>query len=196
MKAEPTALIYGLGSNLAAERGVSGQCKEIHTNLPDDHKATRVEVKHKVIPCIINLQCQKRRWHVVPHIMAIERKCLRTFVCAYYAFCFVAFPELKISICVLALDPGVDKVLFCLTFHNIFLYSYKWKALAGERGNHISLNLSLRVLEPFHLPSLLYPGVCCTPCLPHTPLFLQQKTQVDYWKEYAICSVQILSTAV
>lgn len=52
---ELTALIYGLGSNLAADRGVSGQCREIHTDQPDNCKEAREEVNHKVIPCTISL---------------------------------------------------------------------------------------------------------------------------------------------
>lgn len=58
-KAKLTVFISGLGSNLAVDRGVSGQCREIHTNQSGDYKATRVEVNHKVIPCTISLQCQK-----------------------------------------------------------------------------------------------------------------------------------------
>lgn len=58
-KAELRAFIYGLGSSLAAGRGVSGQCREIHSNQPGVYKATRVEVNHEVIPCTISLQSQK-----------------------------------------------------------------------------------------------------------------------------------------
>lgn len=116
IEAELRALICGLGSNLAAERGVSSQCREIHTNQPADHKATRVEVNHEVIPCTISLPCQKRSWHAVAHITVIKRKFLSTFICAYYAFCFVAFPELKISVCVLALDYGLINFYFSWFF--------------------------------------------------------------------------------
>lgn len=83
IKADLTALIYGLGSNLAADRGVNGQCREIHTNQPGDYKATRVEVNHEVIPCTASLQCQKRGWHVAAHIVVIKSKFLSTFVCAF-----------------------------------------------------------------------------------------------------------------
>lgn len=42
----------------------------------------------------------------------IKRKFLNTFVCAYYASCFAAIPELKISVCVLSLDYGLIKFYF------------------------------------------------------------------------------------
>lgn len=73
-EAELTALIYGLLSSLAAERGASSQCRAINTNQPVQHKATRMEVTHKVIPCTTRLQCQKRSWHVVAQIYGDQKK--------------------------------------------------------------------------------------------------------------------------
>lgn len=129
IKADLTALIYGLGSNLAADRGVNGQCREIHTNQPDDYKAKRVEVNHKVIPCTISLQCQKRGWHVIAHIMVIKSKFLSTFVCAYCVLCllcvtlFCGFSRVKDFILCIGSGFWVDKVLFCPMLHNTFGYS-------------------------------------------------------------------------
>ena len=47
-----------------------------------------------------------------------------------------------------------------------------------------------------HITVLLDPGVCCTPCMPCTPLFPQWEVQVAHWKEDAICSDQILGMDV
>lgn len=104
-----------------------------------------------------------RSWHVVAH-MVTKREFLSTFICAYYAFCFVVFPELKISVSVLALDYGLIKFYFAWPFITLCFAVNDWKAPADEKGNHLSLNLSLRVLEQFYLPSFfilsLHPCFC------------------------------------
>ena len=106
IKAELTAFICDLGSNLVPETGVSGQYRAINTNHPVEHKTASVEVNPKVTPCTISLQCQKRRCYVVAQIYGDQKKeckCIR----AYHVFCFVAFLELKISVFVQALDYGL-----------------------------------------------------------------------------------------
>lgn len=102
VEAALTALIYGLGSNLAAERGVSGQCRAINTNQPVEHKATRVEVNHKVAPCTISLQRQKRSWHLEMQIYGDQNKECKCICLCLPCIVFCSFSGIKD--CVWALD--------------------------------------------------------------------------------------------
>lgn len=111
IEAELTALIYDLGSKLAAERGVSGRCRVINTNQPVAHKATRVEGNHKVTPYTISLKCQKRSWHVVAQIYGDQKKECKCICLCLLLLMFCSFSGIKdFSLC---MDSGlwVVKVL-------------------------------------------------------------------------------------
>lgn len=125
-------------------------------------------------------------WH---RFMVIKRKCVNIFVCAYYVLYFLIFPELKLSVCVRALDY---RLLKCYRYTSFILPDVSQNFLV-QLTSEKPLQMGETITRPKpqglgalpHTILLLDPGVCCTPCLLRTPLFPQQEAQVAHWKEGA-----------